>query len=157
MWGSRFSGIVVKGEVDQKIAIINNLLKNVRILNIFEAEDTGIESNLTKTDLDVIEQLLKNPREQIDTLANKAKLSTKTVTRSIEKLQRNPAFQFTLTYNPEKIKPFISHAVLCVVNGNIEDLLKILKKQFENHFMQIPFIAKNQIVLFLYKIGRAHV
>ena len=74
-------GIVVKGEVDQKIAIINNLLKNVRILNIFEAEDAGIESNLTKTDLDVIEQLLKNPREQIDTLANKAKLSSKTVTR----------------------------------------------------------------------------
>ena len=37
-----------------------------------------------------------------------------------------------------------------MVNGNIEDLLKILKKQFENHFMQIPFIAKNQIVLFLY-------
>ena len=143
-------GIVVKGEVDQKIAIINNLLKNVRILNIFEAEDAGIESNLTKTDLDVIEQLLKNPREQIDVIASKAKLSSKTVTRSIEKLQGNPAFQFTITYNPEKIKPFISYAVLCVVNGNIEDLLKILKKQFENHFMQIPFIAKNQIVLFLY-------
>ena len=40
--------------------------------------------------------------------------------------------------------------MLCVVNGNIENLLKTLKKQFENHFMQIPFIAKNQIVLFLY-------
>jgi len=39
---------------------------------------------------------------------------------------------------------------LCVVNGNIESLLKTLKKQFENHFMQIPFIAKNQIALFLY-------
>ena len=49
-------GIVVKGEVEQKIAIINNLLKEVRILNIFEAEDAGIKSNLTKTDLDVIEQ-----------------------------------------------------------------------------------------------------
>ncbi len=108
-------GIVVKGEVEQKIGIIKNLLKQVRILNIFEAEDAGIESNLTKTDLDVIEQLLKNP-----------------------------------TYNPAKIKPYISHAVLCVVNGNIKNLLKKLKKQFENHFMQIPFIAKNQIVLFLY-------
>jgi len=143
-------GIVVKGEVDQKIAIINNLLKDVRVLNIFEAEDAGIESNLTKTDLDVIEQLLKNPREQIDIIAKKAKLSSKTVMRSIEKLQKNPAFQFTITYDPAKIKPYISHAVLCVVNGSIESLLKVLKKQFENHFMQIPFIAKNQIVLFLY-------
>jgi len=143
-------GIVVRGEVDQKIAIINNLLKDVRVLNIFEAEDAGIESNLTKTDLDVIEQLLKNPREQIDIVSKKAKLSSKTVMRSIEKLQNNPAFQFTITYNPVRIKPYISHAVLCVVNGNIENLLKILKKQFEEHFMQIPFIAKNQIVLFLY-------
>ena len=143
-------GIVVRGEVDQKIAIINNLLKDVRVLNIFEAEDAGIESNLTKTDLDVIEQLLKNPRELIDIISKKAKLSSKTVMRSIEKLQNNPAFQFTITYDPSKIKPYISHAVLCVVNGNIENLLKTLKKQFEDHFMQIPLIAKNQIVLFLY-------
>ena len=143
-------GIVVNGEVEQKIAIIKNLLKQVRILNIFEAEDAGIESNLTKTDLDVIEQLLKNPREQIDVVAKNAKISSKTVARSIEKLQENPAFQFTLIYNPAKIKPYISHAVLCMVNGNIKNLLKTLEKQFEDHFMQIPFIAKNQIVLFLY-------
>jgi len=32
-------GIVVNGEVEQKIAIIKNLLNQVRILNIFEAED----------------------------------------------------------------------------------------------------------------------
>jgi len=76
-------GIVVKGEVEQKIAIIKNLLKQVRILNIFEAEDAGIESDLTKTDLDVIEQLLKNPREQIDAVAKNAKISSKTVARSI--------------------------------------------------------------------------
>ena len=143
-------GIVVKGEVEQKISIIKNLLKQVRILNIFEAEDAGIESNLTKTDLDVIEQLLENPREQIDVVAKNAKISSKTVTRSIEKLQENPAFQFTLTYNPGKIKPYIAHAVLCVINGNVETMLKALRKQFEGHFMQIPFIAKNQIALFLY-------
>ena len=143
-------GIVVKGEVEQKIAIINNLLKEVRILNIFEAEDAGIKSNLTKTDLDVIEHLLKDPQEQIDIIAKNLHLSTKTVTRSIEKLQKNPAFQFTLTYNPSKIKPYISHAILCVVNGSIQNLLKTLEKQFEDHFMQIPFIAKNQIALFLY-------
>ena len=143
-------GIVVKGEVEQKIAIINNLLKEVRILNIFEAEDAGIKSNLTKTDLDVIEQLLKDPQEQIDVMAKNLHLSTKTVTRSIEKLQKNPAFQFTLTYDPSKIKPYISHAILCVVNGSIQNLLKTLKIQFEDHFMQIPFIAKNQVALFLY-------
>jgi len=143
-------GIVVKGEVEQKIAIINNLLKEVRILNIFEAEDAGIKSNLTKTDLDVIEQLLKDPQEQIDVIARNSHLSTKTVTRSIEKLQINPAFQFTLTYDPSKIKPYISHAILCVVHGSIQNLLKTLEKQFEDHFMQIPFIAKNQIALFLY-------
>ncbi len=37
-----------------------------------------------------------------------------------------------------------------MVNGNIKNLLNIMKKQFEDHFMQIPFIAKNQIALFLY-------
>ena len=93
---------------------------------------------------------MKDPREQIDVVAKNVKISSKTVARSIEKLQENTAFQITLTYDPAKIKPYISHAVLCVVNGNIENLLKTLEKQFEDHFMQIPFIAKNQIALFLY-------
>ena len=84
-------------------------------------------------------------------MAKNAKISSKTVARSIEKLQKlSPAFQFTLTYDPAKIKPYISHAILCVVNGNIKNLLKTLEKQFEDHFMQMPFIAKNQIALFLY-------
>ena len=39
---------------------------------------------------------------------------------------------------------------MSVVNGDIKTILKNLEKQFAESFMMIPFLAKNQIVLFLY-------
>ena len=36
------------------------------------------------------------------------------------------------------------------INGNFNETLKLLKKDFEKSFLMKPFLSKNQIVLFLY-------
>ncbi len=148
--GITVCSIVVKENVQQKIELAKNLMKDVRILTIFEAENPGVNSNLTKTDLLIISELMKDPRQKIESIAKSTNLSTKTVTRSIEKLQNDDAIQFTLIYNPTKIKGYIPHAILTWINGDLEKTLKILKKEFSEHFMQVPFVAKNQIVLFMF-------
>ena len=148
--GVTVCGIVVKEDVQQKIELARNLMKDVRVLTIFEAENPGVSSSLTKTDLQIIKELMKNPREKIEKLAKATKLSTKTITRSIEKLQEDDAIQFTLVYEPTKMEGYIPHAVLTWVEGNLDETLKELENQFSKNFLQIPFIAKNQIVLFLY-------
>ena len=68
-------------------------MKDVRLLSVFEAKNPGIISNLTRTDVVIIEKLLKNPRAKIDELAKNTKLSTKTVARSLQKLQNDEAIQ----------------------------------------------------------------
>ena len=148
--GITVCSIVVKENVQQKIELAKNLMKDVRVLTIFEAENPGVNSNLTKTDLHIINELMKDPRQKIESIAKSTNLSTKTITRSIEKLQNDDAVQFTLIYNPTKIKGYIPHAILTWINGDLKKTLEILKNEFSEHFMQIPFVAKNQIVLFMY-------
>ncbi len=148
--GVTVCSIVVKGELEEKIELAKKLMKDVRVLSIFEAENPGFDSNLTKTDLEIIEQLMKDPRQKIESISEKTNFSTKTITRCIEKLNENEGIQFTLVYDPTKIKGFIPHAILAWIEGDLKETLKKMEKNFSDSFLQIPFIAKNQIVLFMY-------
>ena len=148
--GVTVCGIVVKENMKEKIGLANNLMKDVRVLSIFEAENPGFASNLTKTDLEILETLMKDPRQKIESIAKKTNLSTKTITRCIEKFNENEGIQFTLVYDPSKIQGVIPHAILTWIDGDLKRTLKNLEKNFSDSFLQIPFIAKNQIVLFMY-------
>ena len=148
--GTTVGGFVVKEDVEQKIELLKNLMNDVRILLIFEAGSEEIDFNITKTDLQVLRELIDDPRQKIEELSKKTKLSTKTINRILEKFEENESIQFTLVYDPSKIEGYIPYAVLSVVNGEIKTILKNLEVQFGGSFMMIPFLAKNQIVLFLY-------
>ena len=148
--GITVCSIVVKENVQQKIELAKNLMKDVRVLSIFEAENPGVSSDLTKTDLEIINELMKDPRQKIEDIAKKTDLSTKTVTRSIEKLQNDEAVQFTLVYEPTKIEGYIPYCILTWIDGDLEQTLEVLKNEFSENFLQKPFLAKNQILLFMY-------
>ncbi|HET6517688.1 MAG TPA: AsnC family transcriptional regulator [Nitrosopumilaceae archaeon] len=148
--GITVCSIVIKENVQQKIEIAKNLMKDVRILTIFEAENPGVSSNLTKTDLEIINELIKDPRKKIEDIAKNINLSTKTVTRSIEKLQNDDAIQFTLIYEPTKIQGYIPYCVLTWINGELKQTLQSVKNEFSENFLQEPFLAKNQIAFFMY-------
>ncbi len=142
--------IVVKENPTQKMEIAKNLLRDVRVLSVFEAKNPEIRSDLTKTDIGIIEILLKDPRLKIEEIAKKSGFSTKTVTRSLEKLQNDEAIQFTVTYNPKNMGEFISFAILVGVKGDIKKTLTKLDKTFSGSFLQKPFVHMDQVVLFMY-------
>ena len=148
--GVTVCGIAIQENLEQKIELAKKLMKDLRVLSIFEAENSVFKSNLTKTDLEILEELIKEPRQKIEKIAKNTDLSTKTVTRSIEKLHENDGFQFTLIYDPTKIEDFIPHAVLSWIDGDLKETLENLNDTFSESYLQIPFIAKNQIVLFFY-------
>ena len=148
--GITVCGIVVKENVKQKVELANKLMKDVRVLSIFEAENPGFSSNLTKTDLEILEKLIKEPRQKIENIAKNTNLSTKTITRCIEKLQENDGIQFTLVYDSRKIENFIPYVILTWIEGDLKETLENMNNTFSKSYLQIPFIAKNQIVLFMY-------
>jgi len=148
--GITVCGIVVKENVKQKVELASKLMKDVRVLSIFEAENPGFSSNLTKTDLEILAKLIKDPRQKIENIAKNTNLSTKTITRCIEKLQGNDGIQFTLVYDSRKIENFIPHVILTWIEGDLKETLDNMNNTFSKSYLQIPFIAKNQIVLFMY-------
>jgi DNA-binding Lrp family transcriptional regulator len=148
--GITVCGISVKENMEQKIELAKKLMKDVRVLSIFEAENPGFSANLTKTDLEILEELIKDPRQKIEQVARKTKMSTKTITRCIEKLHENEGIQFTLVYDPKRIDNFIPHAILTWIEGDLNETLQNLNETFSESYLQIPFLAKNQIVLFMY-------
>jgi len=86
--GITVCSIVVKENVQQKIELAKNLMKDVRVLSIFEAENPGVSTNLTKTDLEIINELMKDPRQKIENIAKKTDLSSKTGSREFHMLMR---------------------------------------------------------------------
>lgn len=148
--GITVCSIVIKDDPVQKIELAKSLLKDIRVLSIFEAQSMEIRSDLTKTDLQIIEALLDDPRTKIDDIAKSTKLSTKTIARSLSKLENNDAIQFTLIYDPRKLARYIPFAILVWVEKDVKKTLVELQKEFESSFLQKPFLAMNQIVLFFY-------
>ena len=148
--GITVCSIIVKENLEQKIELAKKLMKDFKVLSIFEAENPGFKRNLTKTDLQILDELIKYPRQKIETIAKNTKMSTKTITRCIEKLQKNEGIQFTTIYDPKKIKKYIPYAIITWVEGDLKETLEKMNKEFSNTYLQIPFIAKNQIVLFMY-------
>jgi len=148
--GITVCSIVIKDNPEDKIELANKLMKDVRVLSIFEAESPGYDSDFTKTDFEILEELIKDPRQKIEKIASNTSMSAKTITRCIEKLQKNDGIQFTLVYDPKKIDEFIPHAILTWIEGDLEETLNEMNKIFSESYLQIPFIAKNQIVLLMY-------
>ena len=148
--GITVCSIIVKENLEQKIELAKKLMKDFKVLSIFEAENPGFKTNLTKTDLEILDELIKDPRQKIETIAKNTKMSTKTITRCIEKLQKNEGIQFTTIYDPKKIKKFIPYAIITWIKSDLKGTLEKMNKEFANSYLQIPFIAKNQIVLFMY-------
>ena len=143
-------GIVVEKDLEQKTELVKNLISNVRIVLTLNPQDSELKAKLTKTDFKILEQLLKNPKEKIDSLAKSTGLSTKTVTRTIEKFEANPAIQFTIIYDPKKLERFIAFALLAMVQSDTRKVLKEVEAGFGDYFWQVPFTAKEMLVLFMY-------
>jgi len=142
--------IVVEKDMEQKTELVKNLISNTRIILTMDAKESEFRVDLTKTDFRILEQLLKNPKEKIDVIAKSTKLSTKTITRTIEKFETNPAIQFTIIYDPKKLEKFIAFALLAMVQTNIKKIKKEIVTSFGDYFWQVPFTAKELLVLFMY-------
>src|SRR5574337_791354 len=86
--GITVCSIVVKEDPAKRMDLAKNLLRDVRVLSVFEAKNPEIRSDLTKTDIEIIDILLKDPRLKIEEIAKESGFSTTTIARSLEKLAK---------------------------------------------------------------------
>lgn len=148
--GITVSGVLVKDDPENKIEILKNLMKEARVLSIFYSEGPKINPNITKTDLNIIEAVIKYPRAKIEDIAKTTSLSTKTVTREIDKLLDENVIQFSILYNPKLLEGTIPYALLVSVEGNVDTILEKIQREFSDNYLQQPLTTNNQLVVFFH-------
>lgn len=148
--GITVCSIVVKGDINKAIELTKNLVKDVRILSFFDGRPDIRESGLTRTDLEIMDVLLDNPREGIKSVSNKTGMSAKTVTRSLAKMHDSCNIQFTTLYNPMMLANYIPYAILVWIRKEIAKIKSSLDERFAGQYMQPPFVANHQVVLFMH-------
>ena len=74
----------------------------------------------------------------------------KPLQESIEKFEANPAIQFTIIYDPRKLEKFVAFALLAMVQSDIKKIKAEIETSFGDYFWQVPFTAKELLVLFMY-------
>lgn len=148
--GITVCGIAVKGNVQEKIRLARELMRDVRLLSIFEANAPEQRAQITRTDLAIMKELMLNPKMPVEDLATATGFSSKTIARAIEKLRQNNFVQFTITYEPKKMHPYIPHVILAGLDDEPKDTIHTLDKTLGEKYMQNPIPTSNQIVLFLY-------
>lgn len=151
--GVTVCGVVVNhNEIEQKIELAKTLMRDVRVLSIFEAHSpSSIPYNkFTRTDFEILEKLIASPRKKTQTIAKETMLSAKTITRCRDKLHDSNYIQFTLTYDPKKIYGYIPFVILAWTKHDSTDDMAKINEKFSQYYLQMPFLAKNQIVLFMY-------
>ena len=143
-------GIVANEDISEKIEILQRLMTDSQIITVYKTENPKSNFSLTKTDLEIISILLEDPRAKIEKISEKTNLSTKTIARELEKFHANFEIQFTCVCNPRKMDGYLPYSVAMDIDGNQNKVLKKLEKEYSEHFLNIPFVSKNQIVLFMY-------
>ena len=53
-------------------------------------------------------------------------------------------------FDPSKIEGFLCYAVVAIIQEDIPKMLKRFEDEFGEDYLMTPFLAKNQVVLFLY-------
>ncbi len=138
-------------DVTKKIKQVLSLLENSKIISIIKTRGQKTNYNITKTDLKIIEILLKDARIKINNISKVTGLSSKTISRSLEKLQNTKVIQFTIIYDPTKLDKYISYVILVNVKKKVfSKTLKKIQNNFSNSFLQKPILINDQIVLFMY-------
>ena len=128
---------------EDKISILGELLKEYAYsVEYTFINYTPISMKVIGSDFKIIKCLLSNPRKQVEDIAKDTSLSTKTVTRRLEKLKENHAIEFGIMRNMSTMQ--LIGYIEFGVKVNLEDssryqyVLERIYKEMEEYLFVIP-------------------
>jgi DNA-binding Lrp family transcriptional regulator len=107
-------GLAVKGELENKVAILRRLLEP-SIANIFPVCSSPAE-RFTRTDLLLIRHLIRYPKTPVKDIARAIRASTRTVKRRLDALTKSEVLRFMILFDPVAMKGFIHFSMILNVD-----------------------------------------
>ena len=142
----------VKREAEEKIKLLVDMIGQDVMIQNQTSVFPNVKEQPTYIDFNIIRCLLDNPRMEISDISEIISVSSKTVTRRLDKMIENHVLDFTLQFNFTAIRGYI----VSVVSTNIEkgSYTKVLERSYEDFkdsfCIYSPMLSQQDVVYWLY-------
>jgi DNA-binding Lrp family transcriptional regulator len=149
--GSHVFLSAVRDGTDDKVLLLSDSLKpNVRMSRLLQRIPLAPSIKVKETDLKIIKTLMSNPRMEIVDVAERISVSSKTVTKRLEKLNENHVIGFSLLTNPVSMKGagYIQFStVIDVEKSSLKKLFEQIYQDLHEYFVYNPHMTPFEDVI----------
>jgi DNA-binding Lrp family transcriptional regulator len=128
--------LAIKEGTEDKIDLLLDSLKPA-LLGLIRSRNREVYQKLTETDYTIMKQLIKNPRMEIEDIADATSISPKTIRRRLDKMIRNHVLEFSIQPNPDAMKGYIIFFLDVRVkdSSHYQNVLQRMYEELHEHFM----------------------
>jgi DNA-binding Lrp family transcriptional regulator len=146
--GSLVFVLAVRIGAEDKIGILTDLLRPATVESIF-VRYRPLTIGIRNSDWGIMKNLLSDPRMPAKDIANKTSLSTKTVTRRLEKMRENHILDFTILTNLSSMRlvGYIEFAVVINIRASHhQNIIEKLYSQLQEYLLIVPDIYQKGVI-----------
>ena len=150
--GAALFSVLVKGGSEDKIGLLVDILKPA-VVDYKLLDLQPVYTNIINSDLKIINTLLSNARIDISTIAKATSLSTRTVTRRLEKMKEYHVVDFTIFMDMSSMHlvGYIQFIVLMDIDKSLyEHIVKIIYTEFKEYLIAIPNVNQSEFIFALF-------
>lgn len=144
--------LALKKEAEEKLELLVDVIGQDLLIQNQTAVFQNVREQPTYIDFKIIRCLLDNPRMEISDIAEKILMSSKTVSRRLEKMIENHVLDFTVHFNSTAIRGYIMSAV----SANIEkgSYRKVLERSYadlkDSFYVNSPMLSQQDVIYWLF-------
>jgi DNA-binding Lrp family transcriptional regulator len=153
--GSARFAISLRPGAEDKIGLVSDLLKQSALFVVYEFMNyRPISMKVHSSDFKIIKSLLSNPRMRVEDIAKETSLSTKTVTRRLEKLRENHIVEFGVIRDMSsmQLRGYIEFGVMI----NLKDdsfyryVLERIYQEMQEYLFVIPHFSQKEGIFLVF-------
>jgi len=132
--------LFVGPRADSKLGVLSDLLKPAKVESVLGMYKP-ITMKLHNSDLEIMKSLLSDARMRVEDIAKDNSLSTKTVTRRLEKMRENHILQFTISTDltSMQLTGFIELHVLIHVDASYhQNIVQRMYNEMQDYILHPP-------------------
>jgi len=153
--GSAIFVISLRPGAEYKIELVADLLKQSGLeVQIAFMSYRLISTKIHSSDFKIIRTLLSNPRIQVEDIAKETSLSTKTITRRLEKLREDRVLQFSVSTNMSSMKltGYIEFAVIVHLQDDslYQQVLERIYQEMQEYLFAIPHANQKEGIFLVF-------
>jgi DNA-binding Lrp family transcriptional regulator len=153
--GSAIFVISLRPAAEYKIELVADLLKQSGLeVQYAFMNYRPISTKIHSSDFKIIRTLLSNPRMQVEDIAKETSLSTKTITRRLEKLREDRVLQFSVSTNMSSMQliGYIEFAVIVHLQDDslYQQVLERIYQEMQEYLFAIPHANQKEGIFLVF-------